>query len=102
MFQTEFVQKIKTHILCSVTFFFENHAVYEKKWKNIVERGRPQMTIWRTRIACWVPKVTHTHTHTHTLTICNTYCFAIATMVARTLLNVTSSLPILLLYNLGE
>ena len=27
--------------------------------KNDVERGRPQMTIWR--IACWVPKVTYTH-----------------------------------------
>ena len=29
--------------------------------KNIVERGRPQMTIWRMRIACWIPKVTNTH-----------------------------------------
>ena len=23
------------------------------------------MTIWRMRIACWVPKATHTHTHSH-------------------------------------
>jgi len=23
-------------------------------WNNIVERGRSQMTIWRTRIACWI------------------------------------------------
>jgi len=30
-------------------------------WKNIVEPGRPQMTIWRMRIACWVPKATSTH-----------------------------------------
>ena len=30
-------------------------------WKNIVERGRPQMAIWRTCIACWVPKATDTH-----------------------------------------
>jgi hypothetical protein len=29
-------------------------------WKNkIVERGRPQMTTWRMRIACWITKVTH-------------------------------------------
>jgi len=28
--------------------------------KNIVERGRPQMTIWRMRIACWIPKATNT------------------------------------------
>ena len=30
-------------------------------WKNIVELGRPKMTIWRMRIACWIPKVTNTH-----------------------------------------
>jgi hypothetical protein len=53
MFQTKVVEKIKTHILGSVTLFFENRAVYEKKWKNIVEWGRPQVTIWRMLIACW-------------------------------------------------
>jgi len=41
MLQTKAVQKIKTHILCSVTFFPENRTVYEKMWKNIVERGWP-------------------------------------------------------------
>jgi len=30
-------------------------------WKIIVERGRPQITIWRMRIACWIPKATDTH-----------------------------------------
>jgi len=39
-------------------------------WKNTVERDRPQMIIWRMRIACWMPKATNTHTHTHRL--CNT------------------------------
>jgi hypothetical protein len=29
--------------------------------KNIVDRGRPQMAIWRMRIACWIPKATNTH-----------------------------------------
>jgi hypothetical protein len=43
-------------------FFFENRAVYEIMWKNIVERGRAQMTIWRTRIACWIPKAKTAHT----------------------------------------
>jgi hypothetical protein len=67
MFQTKVVQKIKTHILCSVTFFPKNLAVYEMwKKKNIVERDWPQMTIWRMRIACRIPKATNTHTHTHT------------------------------------
>jgi hypothetical protein len=56
--QTEVVQKIKTHVLFN-TFFFENHAVYEKMWKNIVEPDRPLMTI-HMRIACWIPKSTNT------------------------------------------
>jgi len=30
-------------------------------WKNNVESGRPQMTIWCMHIACWVPKATDTH-----------------------------------------
>jgi len=31
-------------------------------WRNVVERGRLQMTIWRMHIACWVPKATNTPT----------------------------------------
>jgi len=30
-------------------------------WENILERGRLQITIWRMRIACWIPKTTKTH-----------------------------------------
>jgi len=45
--------KIKTHILVQY-FFFENSAVYETMWKNIVQRGWPQMRIWRMRISCWI------------------------------------------------
>ena len=30
-------------------------------WKNIVEAGRPQMTVWRMRIECWIPKVINKH-----------------------------------------
>jgi len=29
-------------------------------WNNIVERGRP-LTVWRMRIACWIPKATNKH-----------------------------------------
>ena len=39
-------------------------------WKNFVELGRPQMVIWRMRIACWVTNATNTHeitTHTKQL-----------------------------------
>jgi hypothetical protein len=53
-------EKIKPHILSSKTFS-ESRAAYQIMWKNIVERGRPQMAIWRMRIACWVPKAANTH-----------------------------------------
>jgi hypothetical protein len=61
MFQAKFVEKIKTHILYSITFFSKNRAVYEITWKNIVQSGRPQMAIWLMPIACGIHKVTHTH-----------------------------------------
>ena len=41
--------------------FFLNSAVCEIMWNNIVERGRPQMTKWRLRIACWIITATNTH-----------------------------------------
>jgi len=63
MFQTKVVEKLKTHILCSITLlFFFNRAVYGIRWKNIVQWGRPQTTIWRMRITYWIPKL-QTRTH---------------------------------------
>jgi hypothetical protein len=50
----------ENHSLCLITFFPENCAVYEIRWKNIVELGTPRMTIWRMRIARWMPKATNT------------------------------------------
>jgi len=29
-------------------------------WKNIVEPGTPQVTIWHMCIVCWLPKATNT------------------------------------------
>jgi len=34
--------------------------------KDTVELGKPQKTMWRMRIACWITKATHKHTHTFT------------------------------------
>jgi len=45
----------------SYFFFPENRTGYEIVWKNVVERGRPQMAIWRMRIACWIPKAADRH-----------------------------------------
>ena len=42
-------------------FFFANCAVYEITWENTVQPDRPQMTIWRMRVACWLTKATNTH-----------------------------------------
>ena len=49
-------------------------------WKNIVEPDRPQMTILRMRIACWIPKATNIHTPG----ICNIYWSSTTTVVKRT------------------
>ena len=49
-FRQNVADKTKTHILC-----------YER-FKIIVEPDRPQMTIGRKRIACWIPKPKNTHT----------------------------------------
>ena len=69
MFPTN-VYRTSKHILCSVTFFFfENSAFYDIKWKNTAELGRRQMTIWRMRIARWIPKVTTTHSEYVILTV---------------------------------
>jgi hypothetical protein len=80
MFQKKPVEKITTHVLFK-KILFESNTVYEATWKNIVEPGRPQMTIWRLRIARWVSKCT--------LRFCHIFCFATSTMVARTSLIVT-------------
>jgi len=61
MFHTKVVEKLETHILCSILFFSEYNAICEIMWKDIAERSRPQTTIWRMRFACWIPKATNTH-----------------------------------------
>jgi hypothetical protein len=62
-------------------FFFENRAVYEIMWKCVLQQDRPQLTIWRMRIAY--------STATNTLSrVMNTHRFPTTTMVARTRLNI--------------
>jgi hypothetical protein len=39
----------------------ENRAGCEIMWKITVERDRPQMTIRRMPMACWIPNATDTH-----------------------------------------
>ena len=42
-------------------FSFENCAVYEIMWKNIVMSGRLQMIIWSMRVERWIPKAANTY-----------------------------------------
>jgi hypothetical protein len=55
-----FIKNQNTHFMFK-NVFSTIVPFYEIMWKNIVEPGRPQMTIWRMHIACWIPKATNTH-----------------------------------------
>jgi hypothetical protein len=79
------VDKIKRHLCLVTPPPPRNFAVYEMRWKIIVETGMPQMTIWLMPIPCWLPKATNT------FRICNTYryCFSSSAMVALTRLSIT-------------
>jgi len=86
MLRTKAVEKIKTHILCSITLFFspENRAVYEIMWKKYCRAGHATDD-----------SMAHAHCmldtsgYKHTLRICNIYCFSTVTVVTRTLVRVT-------------
>ena len=60
MFQTKAVDKIKTHILCSVILRIRSSRLWDNV-ENILESDRPQMTIWRMRTAWWITNATDTH-----------------------------------------
>jgi len=50
-----------SHFVLSKYYFSKIVPFYEVMWKNIVERGRPQIKMWRMSIACWIPMSTNTH-----------------------------------------
>jgi hypothetical protein len=79
MFQTKAVDKIKTHILCPITFIvLKNRAVYEIMWKNAAtaRRARDGNIIRRTRIEYCITKATDTHSEYPILI----YCLSTATV----------------------
>jgi len=53
-------------------------------WKNILEPDRPQMTVWRMHIACWIPTATNTFLECVML-----IAFPLQQLLARTCFNVT-------------
>jgi hypothetical protein len=58
-----------THFAFNFFFPPENRVVYELMWENVVQWGRPQMTIWRMRIS-----MPNNQDYKHKLRIC-TYSF---------------------------
>jgi hypothetical protein len=84
MFQKKVGEKIKTHILCSVTFFFRKSC---SLWEDDRKYCRAGQTT--------NDNMTHTYRmldiegYKNTLRLCNIHCFPTATLAARTRLNVT-------------
>jgi hypothetical protein len=67
MFQTKDVEKIKIHILCSITVFFENHTVLRHRGKNGRAGQATDDNIMRLMLL-------HAgRLRLHTLKMCNTY-----------------------------
>ena len=58
IFHAKVAEKHEKHIY--LLTFFENRAVYKVMWENVLERRRPQTTIWRMRIACCISKAINT------------------------------------------
>jgi hypothetical protein len=66
MFQINVVEKVKTHILCSVNFFFLEVLPLRG---NVEKCGRAREAtddnnIWCMCLACWMSKATSMHTYT--------------------------------------
>jgi len=76
---THFRENHNTHFI-SNNFFSRKLCLYEIMWENIAE-DRPQTTIWRIGIACWI--------QTNTIEICNNYYFSTATIFNRKRFNGT-------------
>ena len=66
MFQTNVVEKIKTHILYSATSFQKSHHFWDNVEKYGGDSGATNdVTIWRIRVECWISKATRTYENAH-------------------------------------
>ena len=62
MFEIKIIEKIKAHILCSITFFRKSCHL----WDNVVKYSRDRQATddnieMRMRFVCWINKTTNTH-----------------------------------------
>jgi len=72
MFQTKVVEKIKTHILCSITFFFWKSCLLWDNVEKYCRAGQDTDQYNTLHINCTLDA----WGYKHTLRICNTYCFS--------------------------
>jgi len=79
MFQTKVVEKIKTHILFSIIFFFRKpHRLSD----NVEKYCRAQQV--KNDNILLAESTPDTYSYKHTLRICNKFCFSCAMTVTRT------------------
>jgi hypothetical protein len=87
---TKIADKIKTLILCYIHYFFENLYRLLDNVEKYCKPDTQRMTIWRMRIACWIPKSKNTYSEyvLHVLLLyCNNgctnapHCYDIRTML---------------------
>jgi hypothetical protein len=89
-FRTKVVEKIKTHILTSITFFQKLCRLWD-----VEKCGRVRGHKWQCNMAHALCTLDN-QGYRHTLRIWNTYCFSMATMVMRTqLVLFVHTLPVL-------
>ena len=81
MFQTKFVEEIKTHILCSITFFFQKSCRF---WDNVEKYCRAGQATEDNMAHAYC--ILDTQGYKHTFRICNICYFSTVTMVTRKLL----------------
>jgi hypothetical protein len=80
------VQKVKTHILCLITFFQKSCRL----WDNMYKCGTARQVAGNN-----IKKITRAHCmldskdYKHTLRVCNTHCISTVTLVTRTCFNCT-------------
>jgi len=68
MFQTKTVQKIKTYIVCLITFFCKwCHLQDDVEKHGTARQATDDNIIWRIQIASWTTKATNTHSEYVTL-----------------------------------
>jgi hypothetical protein len=98
MFRIKVVEKIKTHILCSVTFSQKSYCLWDNVEKYCTAgQATDDSIIQPTHFASWVTKATWL-----TLRMCNKYCFSTGTVVMQTRVNIAFICALPVVYRLSS